>query len=484
MTPANSIGDRLKLHPPMFRNHERKWKILFGFVDGLLTAAAFGLAYELRQRLPLNLRFFLVPEALTGLLAFCVATWVVSGYWLNIYARFDSVRVGRILGDAVRQAGCGGVALLILLYGLKLEVSRVFLGAFIFLSWMFLVTFRFAARSFAPSISRHFGAERNVLIVGTGSRAQQLAKSLEPYQKYGLQILGFVAVTEHALSSTQPYPVFPLADLRSVLARKFIIDEVYFAAENHELASLEDAFRWCDEEGVCRRIAADFFPRVTGYVALEQLGNTPLITFSGAPGDDVLLLAKRTIDLVLATLGIVLLSPVFLVVMVLVRLTSRGPVIFRQSRCGLNGRMFTCYKFRTMVRDAEDRLHEVRHLNSKEIVMKIPNDPRLTSVGRWLRKFSLDELPQLFNVVRGDMSLVGPRPAIPSEVAQYQRWQRRRLRMRPGLTCLWALRGRDKVDFEAWMRLDLQYIDNWSLGLDARIILMTIPNVLSGRGAS
>ena len=293
-----------------------------------------------------------------------------------------------------------------------------------------------------------------------------------------------MAVTEHALSSTQPYPVFPLADLRSVLARKFIIDEVYFAAENHELASLEDAFRWCDEEGVCRRIAADFFPRVTGYVALEQLGNTPLITFSGAPGDDVLLLAKRTIDLVLATLGIVLLSPVFLVVMVLVRLTSRGPVIFRQSRCGLNGRMFTCYKFRTMVRDAEDRLHEVRHLNSKEIVMKIPNDPRLTSVGRWLRKFSLDELPQLFNVVRGDMSLVGPRPAIPSEVAQYQRWQRRRLRMRPGLTCLWALRGRDKVDFEAWMRLDLQYIDNWSLGLDARIILMTIPNVLSGRGAS
>jgi lipopolysaccharide/colanic/teichoic acid biosynthesis glycosyltransferase len=159
-------------------------------------------------------------------------------------------------------------------------------------------------------------------------------------------------------------------------------------------------------------------------------------------------------------------------------------VIFRQSRCGLNGRMFTCYKVRTMVRDAEDRLHEVRHLNSKEIVMKIPNDPRLTSVGRWLRKFSLDELPQLFNVVRGDMSLVGPRPAIPSEVAQYQRWQRRRLRMRPGLTCLWALRGRDKVDFEAWMRLDLQYIDNWSLGLDARIILMTIPNVLSGRGAS
>jgi len=210
----------------------------------------------------------------------------------------------------------------------------------------------------------------------------------------------------------------------------------------------------------------------------------PLLTFSGAPADEALLLVKRTIDITLASVALIVLSPLFLLAALMIKLTSPGPVIFRQVRCGLNGRTFTCYKFRSMVQDAEDRLHEVRHLNQKAIAMKIRNDPRLTRVGKWLRKLSIDELPQLFNVLKGDMSLVGPRPAIPTEVAQYQHWQRRRLRMRPGLTCLWALRGRDRVDFESWMRLDLEYIDNWSLGLDARIILLTIPQVVSGRGAN
>ncbi len=225
------------------------------------------------------------------------------------------------------------------------------------------------------------------------------------------------------------------------------------------------------------------FPHVNSDLALERIGNTPLLTFTAAPDDEVLLLAKRAIDIALALFGMILLSPLFLLAAVLIKLTSPGPVIFSQTRCGLNGRTFTFYKFRSMVADAEQRLHEVAHLNPKEIVTKIPNDPRLTPVGKWIRRFSIDEIPQLVNVLRGDMSLVGPRPAIPSEVAQYKLWQRRRLRMRPGLTCLWALRGRDKVDFESWMRLDLQYIDNWSLGLDARIILMTIPQVLSGRAS-
>jgi len=168
-----------------------------------------------------------------------------------------------------------------------------------------------------------------------------------------------------------------------------------------------------------------------------------------------------------------------------VRLTSPGPAIFRQVRCGLNGRKFVFYKFRSMCEKAEEMQADIAHLNARDgVVFKIPGDPRLTRVGRYLRKFSIDEWPQLWNVLRGDMSLVGPRPAIPSEVERYKRWQRRRLRMRPGLTCLWAISGRDAVDFETWMRMDMQYIDNWSLALDWKILLRTIPRVLTGRGAN
>jgi exopolysaccharide biosynthesis polyprenyl glycosylphosphotransferase len=473
----------------MFRSQTRKLKILFGFADALLTVAAFTVAYSVREYSPLKNQFFLTPDVKTLLLGFCLLTWVGFGYRMNVYGKLESVRLRVIFFDSVRQVGASGLALVALVYTAKLDTSRLFLGLFIIASWVFLFWFRIAARNLVSIVSREMGAERNVFIVGVGPAAKSLARSLEAFHGHGVRILGFIAPSgeENSLSSitlARSHRVFPLSDLRPSLACHFIIDEIHFAVSSEVLPDLEPVFQWCQEEGICSRIAVDFFPQENGYVDLEQVAGMPLLTFSGAPANEVLLLAKRAIDLALALLGIIVLSPVFLIVAALIKLTSPGPVIFRQVRCGLNGRTFTFYKFRSMVEDAESRLHEVAHLNEKDVVTKIKDDPRLTAVGKWLRKFSLDELPQLFNVLKGDMSLVGPRPAIPTEVAQYQRWQRRRLRMRPGLTCLWALRGRDKVDFESWMRLDLQYIDTWSLSLDAKIILLTIPQVMSGRGAS
>ncbi|MEP6716580.1 MAG: sugar transferase, partial [Terriglobia bacterium] len=438
----------------------------------------------IRQWLHLSNQFYLRPEVKGVLFVFSILTWVGMGYWLNVYGKLDAARIGVILRDSFRQVGYGALALFALIvFGLRLEypLSRPFLGIFIVSSWLFLVAFRIAVRNMIPLVSREFGAERHIVIVGLGERAMRLKRSLEEYREQGVRILGFLA--PRGQTADLPYPVFPLEDLRALLA-KHVIDEIHFAVESDQLPSLEEVFLWCDEEGVTTRMAVDFFPHVNSDLALDRIGNTPLLTFFAAPDDEVLMLTKRLIDIALSVTGLVVTSPLLVCAAALIRATSRGPVIFRQTRCGLNGRTFTCYKFRSMVADAEKRLPEVAHLNLREVVTKIPNDPRLTSAGKWLRKFSIDELPQLLNVLKGDMSLVGPRPAIPSEVAQYQRWQRRRLRMRPGLTCLWALKGRDRMDFESWMRLDLQYIDNWSLGLDARIMLLTIPQVISGRGAS
>lgn len=270
--------------------------------------------------------------------------------------------------------------------------------------------------------------------------------------------------------------------LPTLLAQQ-IVDEIIFDVDSSKLPGLEEVFLQCDEEGVRTRVAIDFFPHVNSEITFDRVGEAPLLTFSAAPLDDLRLLLKRLFDVVMSVLALVVLFPLLVAVALAIRISSPGPVIFRQARCGLNGRRFTMFKFRSMVKDAEEMMPALRHLSARQIAFKLWQDPRVTKVGYWIRRFSIDELPQLYNVLRGDMSIVGPRPPLPEEVDRYERWQRRRLRMRPGLTCLWAVSGRDRIDFNTWMRLDISYIENWSLQLDWSIIMRTIPHVLAGRSA-
>jgi exopolysaccharide biosynthesis polyprenyl glycosylphosphotransferase len=247
---------------------------------------------------------------------------------------------------------------------------------------------------------------------------------------------------------------------------------------------LEEIFLICEEEGIKTRVMLSFFPHLTSKIYLEALQDLPLLTFTTTPQNDYLLFVKNALDFALAGVLLILFAPFLCLVALLIKLTSKGPVIFKQVRCGLGGRKFVLYKFRSMHTDAEEAKKELAHLNEMSgPVFKLSNDPRCTFVGRFLRKFSVDELPQLFNIIKGDMSFVGPRPPIPEEVEKYERWQRRRLRMKPGLTCLWQVSGRNEVDFAEWMKMDLQYIDTWSLFLDCKIFLKTIPIVLLGKGA-
>ncbi|HEV2844792.1 MAG TPA: sugar transferase, partial [Thermoanaerobaculia bacterium] len=264
-----------------------------------------------------------------------------------------------------------------------------------------------------------------------------------------------------------------------------VVDDVIFAVTRRDLDRLEDLFLSLQEQGIRTRFAMDLFPHTRARVELEDLDGMPLMSFATTPTNQFQLMAKRGLDVVLASLLLMLAMPIVGLIALVIKLTSGGSVLFRQTRCGLNGRIFTLYKFRTMVADAEERRLDLLHLNEMNgPVFKLRSDPRVTSFGRFLRRFSLDEVPQFWNVLRGDMSLVGPRPPIPEEVAKYQRWQRRRLAMKPGLTCLWQVSGRNDLDFDRWMQLDLEYIDSWTPLLDLKILLKTIPAVLSGKGAS
>jgi len=251
------------------------------------------------------------------------------------------------------------------------------------------------------------------------------------------------------------------------------------------LGKIENTVKFCESEGLRVNIASDIYELNFTKAKHTDFYGFPLITYESTPDKLGHLFLKRLFDFVTSATAIIFLSIFFVIIFVIIKIDSKGPVFYTQKRCGLYGRIFNIYKFRTMVTDAESKLKDLLIYNEmKGPVFKMTDDPRITKAGKWLRKYSIDELPQLWNVLKGDMSLVGPRPPLPEEVERYTPAHRRKLSMRPGITCLWQIEGRSKIfDFDEWSRLDLKYIDDWSFWLDFKILLKSIPVVLFGRGA-
>jgi exopolysaccharide biosynthesis polyprenyl glycosylphosphotransferase len=470
----------------MLKRKNRITAIVLAMLESLLTAFSFVIAFGVRRGLPFRREIYPLGEYGSLLVAILVL-WAVIAILLDAYRIVERQENIVSVRNAAQQVMIGGAMVLVLVAAFKLDLSRSLIGIFLIIDFLSLSIFRVSTKRLRRTVRRRFGGFQYFIVVGISDEALAIARMIHDHEVLGAKLSSIVRVSngeENIEKARAICPTLKTLDELPELVHRHVVDEIIFAVPKEQLAGLEEVFLLCEEEGVKTRILLNLFPHVISRMQLDWLESTPLLTFSTTPDNEYLLFLKRTVDFFGALALLIVLSPLMLLVSFLVMVTSRGPVIFRQTRCGLGGRQFTLYKFRSMVEGAEAQRSELEALNELDgPVFKVSNDPRCTPLGRFLRKLSIDELPQLVNILKGDMSFVGPRPPLPSEVARYVRWQRRRLRMRPGLTCLWILEGRNNLNFERWMQLDLEYIDNWSVFLDFKILLKTIPIVLSTRGA-
>jgi exopolysaccharide biosynthesis polyprenyl glycosylphosphotransferase len=460
--------------------------------DLVLTTVAFLLAWWLRSHVLPQIFPTVFPTELypltryLGLLPLVLAIWTFLLVTFEAYTSRRTVALAVEAWQVVEVVGVGVLTLAAAGWLLRLDfVSRPFLILFGILNLALLLGEKLALRLSARHIRRRGLNYRTLLLVGINPRSEEVARIITEHPHWGLKLLGFVAPNGSFPDTVAGLPVLGRADDLPDLLQNEVVDEVIFILSRRQLDEFEDSFLLCSELGIRARVAL-YFPHMKARVVLEELEGIPLLTFTNTPGAAFPLFVKLLADLVVSAVGLVVLSPLLLASAIAIKLSSKGPVLFKQVRCGLNGRRFTLYKLRTMCADAERQLGDVAHLNEVNgPAFKARRDPRVTPVGRILRRWSIDELPQLVNVLRGEMSLVGPRPPIPAEVERYQRWQRRRLSMKPGITGLWQVSGRAGIDdFDDWIALDLRYIDQWSLWLDLKILLRTVPAVLFARGAA
>ena len=479
----------------MLRQQARAIAALSYATDIGVTLAAVPTAYWLRNTVFPRLFPHLYPAGLLEFSLYLVVAGPIVVLWSALLFLSDAYRSRRTLGLkdevslVVRVSFFGTLLLTLVVFAARWTfLSRSFLFVFFFVNLFFLVTARLTVRLLARKVRMLGFNYRTVVLVGDTPRARSMARLIREHPWWGLKLLGLIRErpeNQADETTTGGIPVLGTLAECDVILRETQVDEVILAVDRGDLPKLEDVFLLCEEMGIRTRLVLDFFPHVLARVELDEFQGTPLLTFSTTPDDQMALFLKRTVDVFLSAVLLVASVIPLALAAFLIKLTSRGPVLFRQRRCGLNGRPFVLLKLRTMVEGAEERIDEVAHLNELDgPVFKAANDPRLTGVGRLIRRFSFDEIPQLWNVLRGEMSLVGPRPPLPNEVARYERWQLRRLSMKPGVTGLWQVSGRSDIQsFEEWINLDLAYIDNWSLSLDAKILVRTIPAVLTGRGA-
>lgn len=388
----------------------------------------------------------------------------------------------------VQEAAITVGALVLVVFLLKLEtVSRIVIVSFALAAPIAIILVRRFIIWWYITRSAVIGDYKlRVLIIGSGRRARMLADQLISSSEWGVHIVGFLDPVGESAGRRSSDEILGHVDDISQVLRDDVVEDVVVAVPRSMLGGVQKIIDACQDEGVRLRFMADIYDFEAARIQLNLVSGIPLLSFEPVAREDNALLAKRIFDIVVTLAVMPILLPFLALVALAIKLDSAGPVVFTQERVGLHKRKFRMYKFRSMVEDAEEKMQEIEHLNEATGPnFKIKDDPRITRVGRFIRKTSIDELPQLFNVLAGDMSLVGPRPMSIRDVNLFDKGiQRKRFSVRPGITCLWQVSGRSDLSFDDWLKLDLEYIDSWTFWEDLRILLKTIPVVMKGSGAA
>ncbi len=468
----------------MLREQAKLFNRLTILTDLLVVLAAFGLAYLVRRRFEpqlLHLREYV------WVLLFILPAWYYLLVRNQLFASIRRVSPGEIASRLLNVHLWGGLTAAAAIFFFDRQVfSRGLFLIFLGFSFALLLLEKITLRLGLGLLRRRGYNHRNILIVGTPERAERFVQLAEDHADWGLRVAGFVSDADQPRRhEVNGHPVLGQVRDLARICREHTIDEVVFCLPK-EHVDAEKCLRDLEELGITVRVLLDFQRAPHSRQELSFFHDElPLMTFHPKAFDASQLFLKRALDIGGALIGLALTGLLFPFIAAAIKIDSPGPVFFGQQRVGENGRIFRCWKFRSMAVDAESRRDDLRGLNEMNgAVFKIRNDPRVTRVGKFLRRTSLDELPQFWNVLKGEMSLVGTRPPTPDEVAQYQNWHRRRICIKPGITGMWQVNGRSAIrDFNEIVRLDLRYIDKWSLWLDFKILLKTLSVVLVRRGS-
>lgn len=366
------------------------------------------------------------------------------------------------------------------------EIPRSILAIAFGINFLFFVFQKTTLFYAASNLRKHGKNRKKIIIAGIGNRASNFIKTVNENFEWGLDIIALLSDTKEKVGgSLFNIPIVDSLDNIEGVLKKYNPEEVIIAMSTREFETIRNIIEICQKEGTQVRMNSDFFGQLTKNLSVDNVFGLNIVSFHSVRHSDGELFVKRVLDIVISLIAIILFSPFMLIAAIGIYLSDGRPIFYNWNVIGYNKKPFKSWKFRTMVNNADELKKDLMNLNQMDgPVFKIDNDPRIIPIGKILRKFSIDETPQLFSVLKGDMSIVGPRPPLQYEFKVFDIWHRRKLSVKPGLTCLWQISGRNDINnFDDWAKLDLEYIDNWSIWLDMKILLKTIPAVITGKGA-